>query len=148
MLEMAFCVACRKPINYFERIMQTNRAAVSSLLNAQICEPFLNFGGLACAPCEAEASLAYEVSVFKEFSLERYKEARECLPVVPLCFVGRGRVGKTTTLRREDQQSIVFLASIFSIVRIDNTWKIMDLLLVKCNQSFVGGSFSICLVMR
>ena len=36
----------------------------------------------------------------QKLSLEHQKEGVAPLPVVRLCFVGRGRAGKTTTLRR------------------------------------------------
>lgn len=47
---------------------------------------------------------AFDSGIFKEYWLERCKEAKETLPVVRLCFVGRGRAGKTTTLRQADRE--------------------------------------------
>ena len=41
-----------------------------------------------------------ELERLQELSLEHRRKGVAPLPVVRLCFVGRGRAGKTTTLRR------------------------------------------------
>ena len=49
---------------------------------------------------ELERLQEEELERLQKLSLERPKQGVAPLPVVRLCFVGRGRAGKTTTLRR------------------------------------------------
>jgi hypothetical protein len=48
----------------------------------------------------AEAARLAETQRLQELALEQQEKGEAPLPVVRLCFVGRGRAGKTTTLRR------------------------------------------------
>ena len=55
----------------------------------------------SCSRSAADRQVSPEqLERLRELALEKQKEGAAPLPVVRLCFVGRGRAGKTTTLRR------------------------------------------------
>jgi hypothetical protein len=57
-----------------------------------------------CATDRSRQVSPEELERLRKLAVEKQKEGAAPLPVVRLCFVGRGRAGKTTTLRQAHER--------------------------------------------
>ena len=59
----------------------------------------------SCSKSAADRQVSpEELERLRKLAVEKQKEGAAPLPVVRLCFVGRGRAGKTTTLRQAHER--------------------------------------------
>ena len=59
----------------------------------------------SCSKSAADRQVSPEdLERLRKLAVEKQKEGAAPLPVVRLCFVGRGRAGKTTTLRQAHER--------------------------------------------